>query len=129
MEEEKAGSRIFLIERRREERRTQVHVSVEVTIDRGDGPPSRERTFIEDVSDFGCRFTTHMEVRQDDTVSLKVVTPAGKRIQDEEARLYKIMWVAPKGRRFTAGARLIKGEKLMDPEPGPAAAAPEQHSK
>jgi PilZ domain-containing protein len=128
VDEEKAGSRIFLIERRGAERRTQVHVSVEVTVDHGDGHPSTERTFIEDVSDFGCRFTTHMEVHQGDTVWLKLVTPAGKKIQDEEARQYQIMWVAPKGRTFTVGARLIKGEKLIDPEPA-AAATPEQRSK
>ena len=120
---------MFLIERRRAERRVLVNMAVEVTLDKGDGRPLTERTFIEDVSDLGCRFTTRGSMQQGETVSLKLVPPPGKLIPAEEPRLYKVMWVAPNGRNFTVGARLIKGEKLVDVESLPPASVETDRSK
>lgn len=116
MAEENDKPRIFLIERRRAERRVQVNVSVEVTFETSAGNQVTERTFIEDVSDLGCRFTTRAAAQQGDTVSLRFVGPAGGHMPDEEARHYKIMWVAPHGRGSTVGARLITGEKPVEVE-------------
>lgn len=112
MPEEKNNPGIFLIERRRAERRILVHVPVEVTEVDSKGNPVTERTFIEDVSDFGCRFSTRGSVQQGDTVSVKVLGHGGKPLPDEEPRLYEVMWVARKEHGFTIGARLLQGEKV-----------------
>lgn len=129
MAEENDKPRIFLIERRRTERRELVNVSVEVTFETGEGNQVTERTFIEDVSDLGCRFTTRAPARQGDTVSIRFVGPAGKRMPDEEARHYKIMWVAPHGRGSTVGARLVTGEKPVEVETVKAASTEAHHAK
>jgi hypothetical protein len=127
--EENDKPRIFLIERRRAERRVLVNLSVEVTFETGEGNRVTERTFIEDVSDLGCRFTTRAPAHQGDTVSLRFVGPAGGRTPDEEARHYKVMWVAPHGRGSTVGARLITGEKPVEVEAVRAASSETHHSK
>jgi PilZ domain-containing protein len=109
--EEKSSSNLYLIERR-EAQRVHVHLPVEVTTIDGDGCPIKERTYIEDVSDFGCRFTTHGPIKQGDTVGVKILGRYGNNLPDEESRLYEIMWVAPSDQRFTVGARVLQGEKL-----------------
>jgi hypothetical protein len=109
--EETKTSVLHLIERR-VERRVLVHVPVEVTEIDGQGQPITERTYIEDVSDFGCRFTTNGPVKQGDTVGVKILGRYGNNLPDEESRLYEIMWVAPSDQRFTVGARVLQGEKL-----------------
>jgi hypothetical protein len=111
--EEQKTSVLHLIERR-VERRILVHVPVEVTEIDGEGRPITERTYIEDVSDFGCRFTTNGPVKQGDTVAVKILGRYGNKLPDEESRLYEIMWVAPKDQRFTVGARVLQGEKLAN---------------
>jgi hypothetical protein len=110
--EENPKPGLFLIERRRKERRIVVNVAVEVTVDRGNGDKFTERAIIEDVSDMGCRFTTHGTAQTGDTVSLRILGPAGQPLADEEPRLYQIMWVARNDRSCTVGARLVKGKTL-----------------
>jgi len=112
--EEKSNPGVFFIERRRAERRILVHVPVEVTEVDGKGNPFTERTFIEDVSDFGCRFSTRGPVQQGDTVSVKLLGPSGRNLPGEEPRLFEIMWVARKERCYTVGARRLQGEKLTN---------------
>ena len=73
-----------------------------------------ERTFIEDVSDFGCRLSTRGQVKQGDTVAVKILGRYGNNLMDEEPRLYEIMWVAPKGHGQTVGARILQGERLAN---------------
>ena len=109
MPEEESNHSLFLIERRRAERRILVHVPVEVTEVDGEGRSFTERTFIEDVSDFGCRFSTRGLVQQGDTVAVKLLGPHGNSLPDEEPRLFEIMWVARKERGTTVGARLAPG--------------------
>jgi hypothetical protein len=111
--EEKRTSNLYLIEKR-EARRILVNVPVEVTEIGGDGQPITERTFIEDVSDFGCRFSTRGLVKQGDTIAVKILGPYGNKLLDEEPRLYEIMWVAPKDHGSTVGARVLQGEKLAN---------------
>jgi hypothetical protein len=111
--EEKSTSTLHLIEHRAE-KRVLVNVPIEVTEIDGDGLPVTERTFIEDVSDFGCRFSTRGPVKQGDTVSVKVLGRYGNNLQSEEPRLYEVMWVAPKDHGSTVGARLLQGEKLAN---------------
>jgi hypothetical protein len=111
--EEKTASNLHLIERR-VDRRILVHVPVEVTEIDGEGHPVSERTFIEDVSDFGCRFSTRGPVHQGDTIAVKILGPHGNILSDEEPRYYEIMWVAPKEQGHTVGARVLQGEKLAN---------------
>jgi hypothetical protein len=111
--EEKSTTNLHLIEQR-SERRILVHVPVEVTEIDGNGQPTSERTFIEDVSDFGCRFSTRGPVRRGDTVALRILGPHGNVLPDEEAQFYEIMWVAAKEHGSTVGARVLQGEKLAN---------------
>jgi hypothetical protein len=117
--EENPKPGLFLIERRRKERRVVVNVAVEVTVDRGNEEKFTERTIIEDVSDMGCRFTTHAPAQTGDTVSLKLLGPAGQPLLNEEPRLYRIMWVARNDRSSTVGAQLVKGKTLGTVESQP----------
>lgn len=114
--EEADKPRIFLVERRRTEKRLPVNVAIEVTFETGEGSGPTERTFIEDVSDFGCRFTTRQPARQGDRLALKFVGATGQNLPDVEARHYEIMWVAPHGKGSTVGARLVRGEKPVEVE-------------
>ena len=129
MDETSSNSRIFMVERRRTERRVLVNVAIEVSFHAENGNEVTERTFIEDVSDLGCRFTTRTAAHQGDTVTLKFVGPAGKSLQSEEPRHYRIMWVAPHGRGSTVGARLITGEKPMEVDAVAAASSTAEISK
>ncbi len=113
MSEEK-GTSILHVVNRRAETRILVHVPVEVTVIDEQGQMVTDRTFIEDVSDFGCRFTTRGPVKQGDTVAVKILGKYGNSLSDEAPRLYEIMWVAPKDHSHTVGARLLQGEKLAN---------------
>ena len=128
MPEEKSKSNIFLIEKRAE-RRVLVHMPVEVTEIDGAASSMKERTFIEDVSDFGCRFSTRREVRQGDTIALKILGPHGNNLLDEQPHFYEIMWVAPKEHGFTVGARIVQGEKLANVKLPPENGGPKQDAK
>jgi len=109
--EEKSTPKLHLVEHRAE-RRILVYVPVEVTEIDSEGRPVTERTFIEDVSDFGCRFSTRGPVKQGDTVAVKLLGNNGNTLPDEGPRLYEIMWVARKQNGSTVGARVLQGEKL-----------------
>ena len=106
-----------------------VHVPVEVTEVEGEGHTFTERTFIEDVSDFGCRFSTRGPVQQGDTVSVKVLGVGGKTLPDEEPRLYEVMWVARKEHGSTVGARVLQGEKLANIKSPPEDGGPKHDAK
>jgi hypothetical protein len=125
--DQKSTSILHVIERRAE-RRVLVNVPVEITEIDGTGQPITERTFIEDVSDFGCRFSTRGPVKQGDTIVVKMLGRNGNSLPDEQPRFYEIMWVAAKEHGATVGARVLQGERLADtkfpskngtPKPGP----------
>lgn len=111
MAEDNRNSQVGLAERRRSGPRIVVNMPVEISRT-SPGPPLSEKTFIEDVSDFGCRFSTHGAIQQGDSISVKLLGPNGRLAPEEEARVYEVMWVARKERSYTAGARLIRGDKL-----------------
>jgi len=117
--EEKSNPGVFLVERRRAERRILVHVPIEVTKVDGEGHPFLERTFIEDVSDFGCRFSIRGPAQQGDKVTVKLLGPDGNSLKDEEPRQFETMWVAQRERSLTVGARLVQGEKLSNVQTPP----------
>lgn len=111
MAEEKSNPKLHVLDRRKDGRRILVQTPVEVAKMGGDGRPITERTFIEDVSNFGCRFSTRGPMQKGDTVAVKILGSNGKSLPDEEPRFYEIMWVASNLQRFTVGARLLQGEK------------------
>jgi PilZ domain-containing protein len=119
---------IFVIEHRRSPR-VLVNVSVEVTFETDDGRQVTERTFIEDVSDLGCRFSTNAPAHQGDLVSLRLLGPRSKAVSDEAPRHYRIMWVAPHGHGSTVGARLIDGEKPVEVDTVQASSTQPHHSE
>lgn len=125
MIEEKNTSNLHVIERR-VERRILVHVPVQVTEIDAVGQQITERTYIEDVSDFGCRFSTRLPVRNGETIAMKILGRYGNDLPEEDARLYEIMWVAPKDRGYAVGARLLQGEKLDSPGVSPYRLAPDK---
>jgi hypothetical protein len=110
--EQESNPNLFLVDRRRVERRILVNVPVEVSEVTDEGHPFVERTFIEDVSDFGCRFTTRNPLQKGDSISVKLVGSVGSNSLEDEPRLYEVMWVARKEHSYTVGARLLQGEKL-----------------
>ncbi len=111
--EEKSTAILHMLERR-VERRILVHVPVEITKMDSKGQPFKDRTIIEDVNDFGCRFSTRGPVKQGDTVAVKILGHYGNDLVDEESRLYEIILVAEKDRASIVGARLLHGEKLAN---------------
>lgn len=113
MPEENNTSTLHLVNRRAE-KRILVNVPVEITETNAEGRSVTERTFIEDVSDLGCRFSTRGPIHQGDIVAVRILGPNGNSLPDEEPRYYEIMWVAPKKQGATVGARLLQGEKLAN---------------
>jgi hypothetical protein len=97
---------------RRAHKRILANIPIEVTAVDGNGHLASEHTFIEDVSDFGCRFSARVPIHKGDTVALKILGPHGIVLPGEEPRYYEIMWVAPKDHGATVGGRVIQGEML-----------------
>ena len=128
MSEEKSATTLLGTEKRLE-KRILVNVPVEVTEIDSQGRQFTERTFIEDVSDFGCRFSTRGPVQQGDTISVKLLGPHGKGVADEQPHLYEIMWVARKQNGSTVGARVLQGEKLANIKFPPEKGGPKQDAK
>jgi hypothetical protein len=96
---------------RRAETRLRVNIPVEITWMGAAGQYITERTFIEDVSDFGCRFSTKETVKQGDTVSVQLFSTNGKFAATEAPKVFKVMWVSRKPHGMTVGARLLEAEK------------------
>lgn len=103
----------------RSEERILVSVPVDITVVDGQTPGTTERTIIEDVSSFGCRFSMRGTVQKGDTVSVLPLATNGKKKPGEQPRLFEVMWVAPKKNGMTVGARLRQGEKLANTTPPP----------
>jgi hypothetical protein len=112
--EEKSSPNLYVVDRRRAERRILANIPIEVTRIDSEGHPVKEKTFVEDVSDFGCRFSTRKTIQQGETVVVRILGSRGDLLPDEVPRYYEIMWVAPKGNGFTVGARVLQGEKLAN---------------
>jgi hypothetical protein len=112
--EEKSSPNLYVVDRRRVERRILTNIPIEVTRVDAEGHPVKEKTYVEDVSDFGCRFSTRKTIQQGETVAVRILDSHGALLPDEKPRYYEIMWVAPKGNGFTVGARVLRGEKLAN---------------
>jgi hypothetical protein len=97
---------------RRGDARIVVNVPVEIMEVNDKGHQITERTFIEDVSDFGCRFSILGTVKKGDTVAIRLLAQDGKALLDEPARVFEVMWVAHRTTRWVVGARILRGEKF-----------------
>jgi hypothetical protein len=108
---EKQPGEIFPPERRRDARIV-VNVPVEITKIDETGHEITERTFVEDVSDFGCRFSIRETVKKGDTVAIRLLAQDGKSLSDEPVKHFEVMWAARGASRLVVGARICRGEKL-----------------
>lgn len=100
---------------RRTDSRIVVNVPVEITTIYHKGDAITERTFIEDVSDYGCRFTLRGAIRKGDTVSVHLLDQDGNALMNEPARIFEVMWIARANSVVVVGARSLGGEKLDKP--------------
>ena len=114
---------------RRREERISINLSVEITRYDAAGNVFTERTRIEDVTSVGCRFRTQTELQRGDTVSIKPLVPGQKSLAGVQSQLFEIMWTAPQGTKWTAGARKLEGEKLANVKFPPANSASEHTPK
>lgn len=99
---------------RRTDTRLRVHIPVEVTWTDAAGRQITERTYVEDVSDFGCRFSTRERMKQGDVVSVQLLGTNGKIASKEGPKVFKIMWVSRKPKGMTVGARLQESETFSN---------------
>ena len=111
------------------EERILVNLAVELTRFDSDGNILVEQTKIEDVTSVGCRFTTQVEFHRGDIVSIQPLVVGQKCFSQVQPQLFEIMWAAPLGRRWTAGARKLEGEKLAGAIFPPANYSPPATSK
>jgi hypothetical protein len=107
-------------ENRRREERISINLSVEITRYDAAGNIFTERTRIEDVTSVGCRFRMQAELQRGDTVSIRPLVPGQKSLAGVQPQLFEIMWTAPQGTSWTAGARKLEGEKLANVKFPPA---------
>ncbi len=97
---------------RRSDARIVVNIPVEITTIYHIGEAITERTIIEDVSDYGCRFTMRGAIRKGDTVSVKLLAEDGVSLMNEPAKLFEVMWIARGPEFVVVGARILGGEKF-----------------
>jgi hypothetical protein len=100
------------IEQRRAEVRMQVDVAVEITTMYHRGGTITERTYLEDLSDNGCRFTMRGAIRKGDTVSVHLLAADGETLSEEPPKLFEVMWIARADSVVVVGARIIGGENF-----------------
>ncbi len=93
---------------RRIETRLRVNIPVEVTWTDAEGQQLKELTFVEDVSDLGCRFSVLHALKQSETVSIQIMSRNGRLPSSEKPKLFKVMWVSKKPKGVTVGARLTE---------------------
>ena len=98
---------------RRADVRLTVNVPVEITTIYHKGPTITERTYVEDVSDFGCRFTMQGAIRKGDTVSIRLLSEDGQTLLEGPAKTFEVMWIA-RGPSIVVVGALILGEEKFD---------------
>ena len=109
--EEKTSSNLRTAELR-SDTRLRVSVPVEVAKAGVDGRQVTERTCIQDVSDFGCRFSVSFVIAKGDIVTLKILAVNATVLAHEQPRQFEIMWAQRNGKTTTVGARMIGGQKM-----------------
>jgi hypothetical protein len=104
------------IEAIQRERRTDVRIIVNVPVEirtiYHKGGEITERTIIDDVSDFGCRFTMRGAIQRGDTVAIHLLAQDGNSVVDEPAKIFEVMWIARDASVVVVGAKILGGEKF-----------------
>ena len=115
-------------EKRREERLS-VKIAVEITgIDRA-GHPVNEQTFVEDVTEHGCRFGARTRLQCGDIVTVKPLEPGMKILKHERPQLFEVVWAAYHRKGCTVGTRKVQGEKFATAEFPPPNCPPRSSAK
>ena len=79
-----------------------------------EGNASTEHTRLDDVISVGCRFRTQTELQRGDIVSVQALGRGEDNPAYEQPRLAEIIWAAPQGTGWVAGARKLAGEQLAN---------------
>ena len=115
-------------EKRREERLS-VNIPVEITgIDRV-GHLLNEQTFVEDVTEHGCRFGARTRLQCGDIVTVKPLEPGMKILKHEQPQWFEVVWAAYHRKGCTVGTRKVQGEKFATAEFPPPNCSPRPPSK
>jgi hypothetical protein len=115
-------------EKRREERLS-VNIPVEITgIDRA-GLSLNEQTFVEDVTEHGCRFGARTRLQCGDIVTVKPLEPGMKILKHEQPQLFEVVWAAYHSKGCTVGTRKVQGEKFATAEFPPPNCPPRPPAK
>jgi PilZ domain len=95
---------------RRADARLIVNVPVEITEINDIGGLITERTIVQNISDFGCRFSMRGAVQKGDTIAVRLLAQDGKTQLDEPAKLFEVMWTSQSGSGVMVGARFLRRE-------------------
>ena len=114
---------------KRSEERLSVKIAVEITgIDRA-GHPLNEQTFVEDVTEHGCRFGARTRLQCGDIVTVKPLEPGMKILKHEHPQLFEVVWAAYHSKGCTVGTRKVQGEKFATTEFPPPNCPPRSSAK
>jgi hypothetical protein len=102
-----------MTDQRRADERLALHSPIEVAGIDSAGRQFNERVPIEDVSDAGCRFSLGHESQPGGIVALKPLGQHDRSQTDEYWRLFLVIWVKRKGKRYTAGVRSLLEFELV----------------
>lgn len=114
---------------KRGEARLPVNIPVEVTgIDRA-GHSLKGQTFVEDVTEQGCRFGARTRLQCGDIVMVKPLAPGMKILKHEQPQLFEVVWAAYHRKGCTVGTRKVPGEKFATAEFPPPTCPPRPPAK
>lgn len=111
MSEGKSGANVNFVEQRSDSR-IRVSAPIEVIQTDREGRAVTEQSCIEDVSDFGCRFSIRGAVERGDLVTVNLLGADHKPLRNEPPRRFEVMWVQRDAKLSIVGARVLEGQKL-----------------
>ncbi|MGH9678938.1 MAG: hypothetical protein ACRD4Y_03225, partial [Candidatus Acidiferrales bacterium] len=88
------------------------HAPVEIANLQAGERPAAERTVIEDVGDFGCRFSLRGPVQPGDVLALTLLARDGTSPLDLPVKIFEVIWVEQGAEKWSVGARAYEGERL-----------------
>jgi hypothetical protein len=102
---------------RRMDARMVVNAPVEIMTIRNGREQTSERIFIEDVSDYGCRFSMRGPIEQGDAIAIKLLAEDETNLLDAPTKFFEVIWVLPGTGTSTVGARVLQGKELAKYDP------------
>jgi hypothetical protein len=97
---------------RRKAKRLFLNYPVEISGVDQEGLPFVERTKTEDISETGCGLVTAIPFKSGDLVDIRLTSPPGTRLPEENALKFEIRWVKPTGTGWSIGARKIQDGEI-----------------